>query len=453
MKSKFKTTRRRFIANSALAAGGLTVGLNTLSSPASASVLGANDKVRVGFIGVGNRGTQLMHRFMENDEVEVAGLCDVYEPYTSRDRSAVAKRYLEIGKVPEMGESFKNQPKRYKDFREMLDQKDIDAVVIATPDHWHAVQTIMALEAGKDVYVEKPLANFIEECNLMAKAAERYNRIIQVGQQQRSGLIWNNVMNYIKSGKLGTLSKVNIWGNFDYGAGQPKQPDTSVPAGVDYDFWLGPAPERSFNPTRYHGSWRHFWDYGGGLMTDWGVHLIDMALWAKDITDEPTEVMAYGGNWTYLDHSRETFGTMSVVYPMKDYVITWNHAIAGETGPYNMTYGVEFIGDKGTIVADRSKWMIFSEGESMTNDSSGDLGDMDFHVRDFLESIKTRNKPNCPIEVGRNVALYAHMGNIAVRSGAGKLVWDAGKGEFNNSKAANDYLVPEYRDPWKLPKV
>ncbi len=253
------------------------------------------------------------------------------------------------------------KPDLYKDYRKLLDRKDIDAVVIGTPDHWHCLQTVHACEAGKDVYVEKPLANSVTECHIMLKAARKHNRIVQVGQQQRSGLEWKAAMDFIKSGKLGKIRRVNIWANFDYGAGPEKVPDGPVPEGVDYDMWLGPAPLRPFNKSRFHGWWRMFWDYGGGLMSDWGVHLIDMPLWSFDVQSFPVSVVATGGIFAHRDRALEMADTQNVVYEMNDYLITWEHNGGLEIGPYDQPYGVAWIGTNGTLVADREHWRLFPE--------------------------------------------------------------------------------------------
>ena len=342
----------------------------------------------------------------------------------------------------------------------MLEDKDLDVVIIATPDHWHCLQTVYACEAGKDVYVEKPMANTIAECDIMVRAAKRYNRIVQVGQQQRSGKVWNEVMAYMKSGKLGHIRKTNIWANFNYGLGPQKRPDGSVPEGVDYDMYLGPAPQRPFNPSRFHGGWRHFWDYGGGLMTDFGAHLIDMALWVKDITTPPTTVMAYGSHLDRPDLAKETYDTMSVVFPIGDYIIQWESNAGKQVGPYDRLYGLAFLGEKGTLVVDRSGWEVLPEWDNEAKAHKTEAytsekynGGHDLHIRDFVQSVKERTPPVCPPEIGKNVALYAHMANIAVRSGAYKLEWDSSKNKFTHSKEANKLIAPTYRAPWKLPNI
>ncbi|MFW5761399.1 MAG: Gfo/Idh/MocA family protein, partial [Cyclobacteriaceae bacterium] len=206
--------------------------------------------------------------------------------------------------------------------------------------------------------------------------------------------------------------------------------------------------------------WRNNFDYSGGKLTDWGVHLIDMALWAKDITTAPASVLAYGDNLSFPDHSRETYDTMSVTFPMKDYVINWQHTAGTQNGPYDMLYGMEFIGDYGTIVANRSGWKVNPEFDNDTKSYKTETKELekgreyhDLHAKNFIECIKSREEPNCPPEIGRNVALYAHMGNIAVRSGAGLLEWDDTRKRFNNNEDANNFIIPEYRKPWELPKL
>ncbi|WP_114749949.1 Gfo/Idh/MocA family protein [Pleomorphovibrio marinus] len=439
-------SRRTFIKKSTQ--GGLAFSLASgLYLPRT--VWGANEKVNVGLIGCRNKGFNVLKDFLNTASVNCTGICDV-------DSKLLEER------TAELNSDFSQSPKTYSDFRKMLEDKDMDAVIVGSPDHWHCLHTVNACQAGKDVYVEKPLANSIAECRVMTQSAQKHKRVVQVGQQQRSGVVWNGVMDYIKDGKLGKLRQVNIWANFNYGIGAKKEDDRSVPQGVDYDFWLGPAPKRSFNPTRFHGNWRHFWDYGGGLMTDWGVHLIDMALWAKDITTPPKKVMAYGENLSFEDHSRETFDTMSVVFPMEDYVINWQHTAGIQSGPYDMLYGVEFVGDKSTIVANRENWILKLEGSTDKEEAEREASpyrktsphnDMGNHVRDFLAAIKSRKETKCPISIGENVAMYAHMGNIAARTGSGLLEWDSERQAFQGNKEANDLLMPEYRKPWEFPKA
>lgn len=437
--------RRKFLSTALCTASGLSLlpGIS-FSKPA----VSANDKINVAVIGCNSRGFNVMQEFLRTGQVNCVALCDI-------DNRVLERRRAEVT------EKFKQKPAIYWDFRKMLEDAEIDAVIVGSPDHWHCLHTVYACQAGKDVYVEKPLANSIAECNVMVAAAEKYQRVIQVGQQQRSGDVWNGAMDYIKAGKLGELRKVNVWANFNYGAGSPKKPDEPVPSGVDFDLWQGPAKHKTFNPTRFHGSWRHFWDYGGGLMTDWGVHLIDMALWAKDVNTSPKTILAYGQNLSNLDYSRETFDTMAVTYPMDGYVINWQHAGGIEQGPYRMPYGVEFIGDRSTLVANRQDWAVYlekKEDNEAAREEADDfkrnsgMSEMEHHVQNFLECIRTRKETNCPIHLGRNVALYAHMGNISARSDAGMLSWNDAAQQFSNNKIANSLVTPEYHNGWELPK-
>jgi len=441
-----KSSRRKFISNTTkiTAAAGLTGFIPSLSE-VSARKVSANDKIVVALIGARNMGFGILSHAINQPDVECAAICDIDDSILDERIEDV---FVKTGKRPE----------RYKDFRKVLEKKDIDAVIVGTPDHWHCIPTVYACQAGKDVYVEKPMANSIEECNVMVKAVRKYERVVQVGQQQRNGAMWQRVMEKIKAGDIGQLRKVQIWANFNYGVGQPKVQDSPVPDGVDFDMWLGPAPERSFNQARFHGSWRMFWDYGGGLMTDWGVHLIDMALWAKDINTPPVAALSSGGNFGYPDHAHETFDTMSVSWQMKDYNINWEHTAGTQNGPYGRVYGLAFIGNDATIVADRAGWEILPElvdGKykvpAMPAQRSGGETHED-HVKNWLECIKSRKDPNCPVETGRNVATYAHMANISLRTNT-RVEWDLTRGDFGNNKAAMTYYAPEYRKPWELPKI
>jgi predicted dehydrogenase len=267
-------------------------------------------------------------------------------------------------------------------------------------------------------------------------------------------------MNLIKGGEIGTLRKVNIWANFNYGLGATLVEDSPVPAGVDYEMWLGPAPKRPFNKARFHGSWRHFWDYGGGLMSDWGVHLIDMGLWAKDIVSGPQKVVTYADNLSKQVMARETFDTMNVIYPQKDFVINYDLTAGIQQGPFNSAYGLQFIGEKGTLIADRSKYHLYPEWDGQKNGPKTE--EVSFtegqeshrqHVDNFLDCLKTRKTPACPPEVGRAAAVHVHIANISARVGESVLLWDDANSRFTNSEKANQLITPEYRAPWKLPQV
>ena len=439
-----KSNRRAFISNTsklaAVGASGIIPGFTIAKNKRTS----ANDKIIVGLVGARNMGFGILNHALNQPGVECGAICDIDDDVLDR-------------RIPEVEAKQGKKPERYKDFRKFMKNKDLDAVIVGTPDHWHCLITVAACEAGKDVYVEKPMANSIGECNVMVGAARKYKRVVQVGQQQRSGKHWKDVMNRINSGKIGQLRKVQIWANFNYGVGRPVVPDSPVPEGVDFDMWLGPAPERTFNPSRFHGSWRMFWDYGGGLMTDWGVHLIDMALWAKDVEDFPIATVSTGGNFSHPDYAHETFDTMSVSWQMKDYAINWEHTAGTQNGPYGRLYGLAFIGNDATIVVDRSGYELFPEMEGgeykvPAIPKQGGRETHEPHVQNFLECIKTREEPHCNVETGRLVAAYAHAANIALRTNT-RLDWDPSGGNFGGNEKANELIIPNYRKPWKLPKI
>jgi predicted dehydrogenase len=315
-----------------------------------------------------------------------------------------------------------------------------------------------ACVAGKDVYVEKPIANSLAECDAMVAAAQKHKRVVQVGQQQRSSGHWQQMVEYLRSGKLGTIGRVHIWGNFNYAAHSPI-PDSSVPDGVDFDTWLGPTPVRSFNTRRFHGGWRMYWDYGGGLMTDWGVHLLDMGLWGLNVTGMPNKIMATGGKFYYPQGMHETFDSQTVSYLYNDCIMSWEHNAGIQTGPYNKSYGVLFKGTNGTLVADRDNWLVYPEWDNGKNDHKtpeikvdADHQDHKLHVRNFIECVKTRNfQTACTIENGSLCAKYAHLGNIAARMNT-TLIYDDVAKTFKGMPEANSYIKPAYRAPWKFPE-
>ncbi len=439
-------SRRNFIKNSALAVS--AIGMATvIPEKVWSAGFAPSDKVNVALIGCRNMGFGILKHHLDTGMVNCVALCDVDENVLNERAQAVKNDYSQM-------------PELYHDFRKVLERKDIDSVIIGTPDHWHCLVMVSACQAGKDVYVEKPMANTIGECNIMVNAAKRYNRVVQVGQQQRDNKTFIDSMNLIKSGEIGTLRKVNIWANFNYGLGSTPKPDGPVPVGVDYDFWLGPAPKRAFNPNRFHGSWRHYWDYGGGLMSDWGVHLLDMGIWAGDLIEPPKTTVTYAANLSKQKMDRETFDTMNVIFPKDNYVINWNMTAGIQQGPYDTAYGVEFVGEKGTIVTNRNRYHLYPEWdnekkapktEEVSLDGSTDAHR--FHVDNFLKCIKTREETSCTPEKGRAAALHAHIPNIAARIGATVLEWDDENNRFTNNKEANDFITPEYRKPWKLPEV
>lgn len=440
------TNRREFIKKSALAATATGL-VSIIPGRVWSASTPPSDKINVALIGCRNMGFGILRHHLDTGMVNCMALCDV-------DKNVLNEKQQEVKK------DFNQTPELYSDYRQVLERKDIDAVIIGTPDHWHCLMMVDAVSAGKDVYVEKPMANTIGECNIMVKAASRYDRIVQIGQQQRSSKVFNDCMKLIKGGEIGTLRKVNIWANFNYGLGAAPAEDTPVPDGVDYNMWLGPAPERPFNKARFHGSWRHFWDYGGGLMSDWGVHLIDMGLWTNDIVTGPQRVFTYAENLSERKMARETFDTMNVIYPQDGFVINYDLTAGIQQGPFDSPYGLQFIGEKGTLVADRSKYHLYPEWDGQKNAHKTE--EVSFtegheshrqHVDNFLHCIRTRETPACPPEIGRAAAVHVHIANIAARTGETVLEWDDTNNRFTNSKEANELITPHYRNPWKLPVV
>jgi predicted dehydrogenase len=441
-----KLDRRSFIKKTSATAAGAGL-YSIMPSSVWSSPVSAGEKVNVALIGCRSQGYTDLRCALDTGEVNCVALCDV-------DSTVLTRRAENIKST------YKQEPKLYNDFRKMLEQKDIDAVIIGTPDHWHCLMLVYACQAGKDVYVEKPMANTIAECRIMVQASDYYKRIVQVGQQQRSGYPFIESMKLIKDGTIGKLRKVNIWSNFNYGTGARIAEDSLVPEGVDFDMWLGPAPLRPFNQSRFHGNWRHFWDYGGGLMSDWGVHLLDMGLWAKDLVEAPPVVMTYAANSSSEKKMRETFDTMSVTYPKSDFVINWDMTAGVQQGPYEKLFGIAFIGENATIVTDRASFQVYPEWDNVKK--AGKIEPRVFkegkeshpeHMRNFLDCVKSRKQPVCPPELGRVAALHAHIPNIAGRINEPVLQWDDKNQRFVNNKKANELVTPQYRAPWTLPKI
>jgi predicted dehydrogenase len=429
--------RRTFIKTSSA----LTVGL--AMHPHAGAVSGRiapSDTLNVALIGCRNKGWSNLMDMLQHKDVKCRALCDI-------DRNILDSRAEELVKMQGI------KPDIYGDYRKALDRKDIDIVVIGTPDHWHCLQFVDACRAGKDIYVEKPIANSIAECDVMVAAARKYKRVVQVGQQQRSSQHFKDMVEYLHSEKLGKIGRVHVWANFNYAAMNPLRADSPVPEGVDFDTWLGPAPKIPFNNSRFHGSWRMFWNYGGGLLTDWGVHLLDMGLWGMDVKTMPLKVIATGGKYLYPDGAHETFDTMSVTYQFEDFVLEWENNAGVETGPYGKNYGLLFRGVNGTLVANRDDWSVYPEKDKATEltvkaDSQGNHA----HIANFLDAVKTRNfNTACTIENGSFCAKYAQLGNIAAKVGEA-LVYDDNAKKFN-VREADKYMTPAYRSPWKFPQV
>lgn len=447
-------SRRQFIRQSTLAMAG--AGMATvLPLEALAGIsrrISPNDKIHIGLIGCKGMGwSNLRTQLMNIPELECLALADV-------DQAVLDERASNVEELRG------KKPKLFKDYRQLLEMKELDAVIIATPDHWHCLIFCDALSAGKHVYCEKPLANSIEECNVMLRAANRYNKIVQIGQWQRSGAHYQQAHNYLKTGKLGNIRLVKCWAYQGWMEPVSVKPDSAPPAGVDYDMWLGPSPKRSFNPNRFHFNFRWFWDYAGGLMTDWGVHEIDIALYFMGVT-APKSVIASGGKLAYPDDASETPDTLQAVFEYENFNMLWEHATGIDNGNYGRTEGIAFIGNNGTMVVNREGWelipetkrgdngMTLYEIEDFPDQKRGARADyLADHAKNFVAAMKANDRSllNCGIETGAIAAINAHMGNVAFKTGR-KVYWDAAAGLFKNDAEANEMIKAHYQNGWKLP--
>ena len=400
-------------------------------------VMGANERVNVGLIGAGGQGRGDWARFLKQSDVDAGAVCDVYAPHLEKGLAMSG-----------------NKARSYTDFRKLIEQKDLDAVIVATPDHWHAIPTILACQAGKDVYVEKPLSLTVEEGRVMVKAARKYDRVVQVGSQQRSGEHYKRAIDLVRGGKLGKVSHVQAGNIRNSMPGFGKFPDAPPPADLDFDMWLGPAPARSYNQLRviYHFRW--FWDYSGGQMTNWGAHDLDIARWAMNVRS-PLSVSGYGGRFA-IEDGGETPDVQEVLYQFPNFVLTWSVREMNAAG----RGGFEFHGTHGNLALSRrgfkvtgEQWGTGDARKSMLEESTDPGSEQpEAHVRNFIDCVKSRKRPNADVEEGHLSAILCHLGNIATRLGR-SLKWDADKEQIVGDAEANRSLSKQYRKPWELPRV
>jgi predicted dehydrogenase len=436
--------RRTFLAHTSAAGVATSLGVRATRSMAKGS---ANDRVVVAVAGVRGRGGSLLTAFGALPGVEVKYVCDVDARTLNERTDQLASR---IGRRPET----------IKDFRRALDDPTVDALVLGTPDHWHAIPSIMACQAGKDVYVEKPDGHNILEGRTMVAAARKYGRIVQMGTQARSGQHIAGAMDYIRAGHLGRALFAKAWESTRQAEiGHPA--DGSPPEGVDYDLWLGPAPKRPFNVRRFHSHWRWFFDYGTGDLGNDGVHRLDLARWALETAVEargegplgtPRTVSAFGGKY-YFDDDQEWPDTLMVTYDYPGRLLTYELRI---WNPYRFEgehEGALVHGDEGFIVIGNRRWRAFDGKGEQVADGNGEYNDTG-HAQNFIDCMHTRARPAADLEtVGHPSSLLCHLGNAAWRAGR-SLRFDPESYTFGDDEEANQLLTrSEYRKPWTLPRI
>lgn len=414
-----------------------------------------SERLTVALVGCGGMGNANLSDFLRVPEVQVVALCDVDKRQWERSFAILKSSEHPTEKV-----------ETHQDFRRVIDRKDIDAVIVGTPDHWHAIPLIYACQAGKDVYCEKPLSHNIVEGRAMVSAAQKNKRVVQIGTQQRSGTHFRDAVEYVRSGKLGKVHIVRTWiinhNNSPDGDGNP--PDGTPPDAVDYNMWLGPAPLRPFNPIRFHHNFRWFWDYGNGLCNDWGVHLNDIVLWGMQVK-APLAACASGGKYVLRDIS-DTPDTMEVLYDYPGFTHIYtirrccdNSAFRGEH------HGIEFQGSDGTLVLTRGGWNVLPEKKEdkdrIPSERHGSSDQHWPHVQNFVQCVKSRGKTSSDIEDMHRATTTCHLANISIKLGR-KVYWDAEaeRCRLRDSKTgqlagedaeANAFLFREPRKPWTIP--
>jgi predicted dehydrogenase len=421
------------------AAAAATVGL---AAAQSARAAGANERIRLGVIGVGNRGTQVMDGFLAHDDVQIVAVCDVFEPYVERAKE----------KAP--------GAQGYGDFRKLIERDDLDAIVIATPDHWHAIQTVDACDAGKDVYVEKPLSITIHEGRRMVEAARRNQRVVQVGTHRRSSAAYHRLHDLVASGKVGkvTVSRAYRLSNM-YPRGIGKREPEKPPADLDWEMWLGPRPLRPFqaNIAPYKFRW---WQLYSSQAANWGVHFFDAIRW---MTDElaPASICAMGGNFA-VDDDRTIPDTLQVTCQFASgRLALFGQYEASGNPALPVKSEVELRGTQGTAYIGPRDFAILPERGGQFQDREPRLEPIEFeiqdsnasltafHARNFLDCVKNRKTPNADVEIGHRSTTFSLLANISLATGS-RLEWDAKAERITNLDVANDLLHYEYRKPWML---
>jgi predicted dehydrogenase len=446
-------TRREFTRSLVLAGASTALG--------AARVFGANERVRLGFIGLGNRGDQVLDAFLKHPDAQVVALCDLSQAYM--DNAA-----RKIG----------DSPRQFKDYRKLLELRDLDAVVVATPDHWHALQTVHACEAGKDVYVEKPLSRCVVEGRRMVEAVNKHGRVCQVGIHRRSIAVCQEASQFVRDGGLGKITAArafhiqNEWPN---GIGNP--PDENPPADFDWQAWLGPAPERRYNKNRTFYRFRWFYDYSGGQVTNFGVHYLDFIQWSLGM-NAPLSVTAMGSRSSGMADNREIPDTLEAIWQYPGGTLVTFSQFNANAGPWSVpgcelelrgTLGTLYLfGDGYDVVPDSISRDEFPARTPLTRESDaryrkdaksriparkvrpGSTADTAPHARNFLDCVKSRRQCNCDIETGHRSTTTTLLANIALKTRT-LLDWDCQKERFSGNSDANQLLTYKYRAPFRFP--
>ncbi len=429
-----KSNRRIFLKT---VGAGVTTGLIAANYRALAGV-SPNDRINMGFIGVGGMGTGRLKGFIGHADVNPVAICDVDDNHLNRGIDEVRKRR----EITIHG---------YRDFRELLDRKDIDAVTVTTPDHWHAIPMIQACKAGKDVFFEKPVAHNIGEGRAMADAARKYKRITQMGNHiHNTGGNYRRVVELVQSGNLGKITRVHCWKTSNLGSiGYPE--DSKSPEELDYNFWQGGSPKRPYNKNRSHFTFRYFWDYSGGVFIDFWCHITDVAYWGLNLT-APLSASATGGRF-FVDDNTETPDSLDVLYEYpNDLIMAWTVSPKGIPGFQHMGgIGCAFQGTKATLVCNYGSNEVWVDGKKADNfpRPKPTIPDSPGHIREFLNSIKTREITTCNVEYAHNLTKGGHLGNISYRIGE-KIYWDDKKERIKGNTKANRLVKRNHRRPWKL---
>jgi len=434
--------RRRFVKQSVGAAAALTV-------LGGSRVLGANERIVVGVMGVGGRGTWLAEKFAARPDVAIACLCD---PDSRRHKAAADAVEKAQGRAP----------KTVQDFRRMLEDKSVDAIVNATPDHWHALGTITACQAGKDVYVEKPMAHNVWEGRKMVEAARKYKRVVTVGMQSRSAPYVRQAIEILRAGRLGEIHLVRVLNQMQHP--MSKSSDQPPPAEVDHDLWCGPAAKPRHNAA---GNWLNFFEYSCGPIPGDAVHQLDLARFLMGDPPAPKSVIASSAIRVLRD-GRDTPDTQSAVFEYDGFTLQFDGALwtpylkktPGElrdkdllpNWPFNSTR-IELFGTRGFMYVGRhgDGWQVFDENAKLVESSTGRQGDA-VHIENFLQCVRSRALPAADVEQGHQSVLLCHLPNIAFRAGKGSLTFDAQTESFPGAPEANQFLKRTYRQPWTVPE-